>query len=61
MFPNISGYLRKAAHMLAERELSRVWEEEIGEDKAASLISRVALNAVFLKPEKSDIAGRLCD
>ena len=46
--------------MLAEQELSRAWEKEIGEDKAASLISRVALNAVFLKPEKSDIAGRLC-
>ena len=52
--------MRKAAHMLAERELKNAWEPEIGEDKAASLISRVALNAVFLNPEKYDIAERFC-
>jgi hypothetical protein len=50
----------KLAYMAVERDLSTVWKSDIGEDKAASLISRVALNAVMLKPETSDIVNKMC-
>ena len=56
----ILGHRSKIAHMLAERELSNAWESDIGQDKAASLISRVALNAVLLKPERYSITEKFC-
>ena len=46
--------------MLAEQELSSAWKSDIGEDKAASLISRVALNAVVLNSERSDATEKFC-
>ena len=50
----------KLAYIAVERDLSTVWKSDIGEDKAASLISRVALNAVMLNPETSDIVNKMC-
>ena len=50
----------KLAYTTVERDLSTVWKSDIGEDKAASLVSRVALNAVMLNPETSDIINKMC-
>ena len=48
------------AHTYVEQELTSAWKFDIGEDKAASLISRVALNAVFLHPESSTVTNTIC-
>merc|ERR1712150_279922 len=56
----IKGESNKMAHTYVEQELTSAWKFDIGEDKAASLISRVALNAVFLHPESSTVTNTIC-
>ena len=56
----ISGHTNESAYSLALRELTRNWSEDIGDDKTASLISRVALNAVYIEPESPEVIEKAC-
>ena len=55
-----AGQAKLSAYDIAVRELTRKWSHDIGVDKAASLISRVALNAVYLEPESSSVIHNAC-
>ena len=50
----------ESAYSIAVRELTSKWSKDIGIDKAASLISRVALNAVYLEPESPSVISKAC-
>ena len=55
-----SSHGTESAYSIAVRELTSKWSKDIGIDKAASLISRVALNAVYLEPESPSVISKAC-